>query len=765
MKKLKPSYFFLLLPLLIALTLFSTSFKTDLSTFFIAGETAEEMLLANEIQSGTLSKRYILSIGSPQSSPNTLFINTLITALKHIKGVNDVWLAGETQGTIKTISSIYKHHAPQLYSRDPQTDLPVIFDTKNLQKRAESLKTALLSPQSNFVKKILKYDPLLLSLTGFKSLSEQFKNSLNKKSHYQNLILETDKSGMEFETHVIIQQQIQTVFSQQKSKFKRASLLEMTGVPVFAVSTQKRMQNDITFISIVSSFALTGLFFILFRSFRVLFWVACLLITVVCSAILMTQLIFGFVHGMTMAIGTTLVGICIDYPIHALVHGQASPENQRVNAIIKIFPSMLMGGITTLIGYFALGLSGYPGFQQVAVYAGTGILVSLALTRYLLPQLMKRTQQQTSRSKLKLLNLWLGFCQRFRTLLLSLLILISLGCFYVLDNLTWMQDLQELTPELNDLKATDKRIRSRMVSMEPGRFILVHAKNIEQVLQRGEQVYKILDQLKIEGDLSDYFGLYPWVLSKQQQQINSQLLHHAITPTVIKQWQQALELQGLSVHHLGHLDYLPHDFLTLEKLLITPLGRLLSNQIIIHPEQTLLIIWLSEHNATRLETTFSSDKNVHYFSQRDRLNKMAVDYQYRAQIMLLAGLGLISLLLMIRYRSLVKALQTLAPACLSAIIILALWSLQGIAISFLHLVGFLLVIAICVDYGIFYQENRGGNIALTYQAMAASMLTSALAFGCLMISETAILKILAEVVTCGVILGFLFCPLIIQNKK
>ncbi len=765
MKQFKPSYFFLLLPLLVAITFFITSFKTNLSTFFIAGETTEEILLASEIQSGTLSKRYILSIGSSQSLPNNEFINTLITALKHIKGVNDVWLAGETQGTIKTVSSIYKHHATQLYSRYPKIDLAVIFKPENLQTRAEALKTALLSPQSGIIKKILKYDPLLLSLTGFKNLSEQFKNSLKKDNHYQNLILETNKSGMEFETHVLIQQQIQTIFSQQKSKFNSSSLLEMTGVPVFAVSTQKRMQSDITFISIFSSFALTGLFFILFRSFRVLFWVACLLITVVCSAILMTQLIFGFVHGMTMAIGTTLVGICIDYPIHAFVHGQASPKNKRVNAMIKIFPSMLMGGITTLIGYFALGLSGYPGFQQVAVYAGTGILVSLALTRYLLPQLMKRTQQQTSCSKLKLLSVWLGFCQRFRPVLLCLLILISLGCFYVLDNLTWMQDLQELTPELNDLKVTDKRIRSRMVSMEPGRFILVHAKNVEQVLQRGEQVYKVLDQLKTQGDLSDYFGLYPWVLSKQQQQINSQLFDKALTPTVIKQWQQALELQGLSVHHLGNLNYSPPNFLTPEKLLATPLGRLLSNQIIIHPQQALLIIWLSEHNATRLEATFSNYQDVHYFSQRDRLNKMAVDYQHRAQIMLLVGFGLIALLLIIRYKSLLKALQTLAPACLSAVIILVLCSLQGIAISFLHLIGLLLVIAICVDYGIFYQENRGGNIALTYQAMAASMLTSALAFGCLMISETKILQILAEVVTSGVILGFLFCPIIITKKS
>jgi len=70
-----------------------------------------------------------------------------------------------------------------------------------------------------------------------------------------------------------------------------------------------------------------------------------------------------------------------------------------------------------------------------------------------------------------------------------------------------------------------------------------------------------------------------------------------------------------------------------------------------------------------------------------------------------------------------------------------------------------------VDYGIFYQENRGEDIALTYQAMSASMLTSALAFGSLMVSESTSLKILASVVVLGVFLGFLLCPIIIKSEQ
>lgn len=113
----------------------------------------------------------------------------------------------------------------------------------------------------------------------------------------------------------------------------------MTGVPMFAVATQTLIESDIKFISIFSSLALMLLFLLIFRSFRVLFWVFSLLMMVMTIAILVTNLVFGSVHGMTIAIGSTLIGICIDYPIHAIVHAQGLPQAQRIAVIKRIFPA------------------------------------------------------------------------------------------------------------------------------------------------------------------------------------------------------------------------------------------------------------------------------------------------------------------------------------------------------------------------------------------------------------------------------------------
>ncbi len=729
----------------------------------MAGKKADSILLASEMQSGALSRRYLISIGSDTQgvAPKT-FIHTLVSQLKTIEGVQDVWLPDQNKQVSDVIATVYSPHANALYSLNPEQNLATIFSAEGLEKRAEFLKNALLSPHGNMVKQIALQDPLLLTLSSFESLNKQMKSAVKLDKNYQNLILETAMAGLDIPQQKRIQSEITQVFEQLNQSFSNNYQLEMTGVAVFAVATQTLIQGDIQLVSILSSVALMLLFLLIFRSFSSLFQVFSVLLIVILSSILITQLVFGYVHGMTVAIGATLVGICIDYPIHAIAHAQTVPPAQRISVIAKIWPSMVLGGITTLIGYTALGISGYPGFQQVAVYAASGIIVSLLLTRFVFPRLI--TSQNCRELNVSFIKHWAVFCQRFRPYLMALLLVFFGASLFGIKSLHWMQDMQELTPELDYLKQKDKRIRQRMTSIEPGRFILIVAPTVEAALQKTEKVYAALDQLKKSKGLSDYFGVYPWLLSAKQQRLNQQLLQSHLTTDNLALWQQTLKQQGLSVKKLGHFNYAVSEPITLKQVLATPVKKLIDNRVISNEKEAIVMLWLAEHSPQAVKTVVTPLAGVHYISQRDMLNEMTQDYTQRAQKLLLIGLGLIMLLLLSRYKNLLKTIQTLLPAVLAAFFILGFWSYSGVSISFLHLVGFLLGVAICVDYGIFYQENRGGDIGLTYQAMGASMLTSALAFGCLIVSESTSLKILASVVVLGVFIGFLLCPIIIKGN-
>ncbi len=757
--------YYLLPALLLPIIVWQVHFKTDITAFFMAGEGADEVIMASEIQSGKLSRRYLVSVVDDRSqSISATFMTRWQESLQAIPLVTEVWVPGRQTILTPDLLDYYARHANGIYSLTPEADLQTLFSESGLNQRAQWIKELLLSSQAALIKPLLLHDPLLLTLSGFQSLAGQLQTMQSQSNAGGNLILETAIAGMDVPQQQIIQNQIKQRFQQLCQILNVNYQLQMTGVPIFAVATETLLKGDIMTISVFSSLLLAGLFLALFRSFQALAQVFTLLLIVIGSSVLMTEWFFGYVHGMTVAIGSTLVGICIDYPIHALAHGQSVPSDQRTGVIQKIWPSMLLGGLTTLVGYVALGSSGYPGFQQVTIYAANGILVSLLLTRFILPQLMTPQKQQTF--VIYGVISWLRCASQWRRFLLMALLVGVAGAIYNVKHLRWLQDLQELTPEINVLKQQDREIRARMTSIEPGRFLLVMADDTEGALQKTEQLYGVLEKLRQQKVLQDYTGVYPWVLSERQQQINRTVLQTYLTDDNLAIWQKALKNQGLSVQKLGHFSYATSDAINLDSLSSIGLRPLLDSHILQtegHP--AVIMIWLAEHDYAQVQKAVEAISGVRYFSHRDVLNRMTQETTQQAKQWLSLGLGFISLILIGHYRSIKKAVLTLLPACLAAILILGLWVWFDVAVSFLHLVGFLLVIAICVDYGIFFQENRSGNLILTYQAMAASMLTSVGAFGSLLTADSYVLRILAGVVALGVLLGFVLCPLVIPKSK
>ncbi len=758
----------LLLPLfvlILGLTLWKVEIKTDVSTFIVAGTSTEESLLASQMQSGKLSRRYILSLdhGNDHRVELEQFARRFLAKLRKMDEVVDVWIADEPTGLIDTITSLYPPHASRIYSLRPEQDAPKIFEPDNLRNRARLIKESLLAPQGRLTKKVVQHDPLLLSFDAFRTVLAQKRNRAAATNPYVNVILETKHSGLDVAVHKILQQKIRALFDAARQHDDDMTL-EMTGVPVFAVATQSLIAGDIQRVTVLAGLALLALYLWLFRSLRSLFWVSLVLGLSFASAMLITQLLFGYVHGLTIAIGATLIGVCIDYPIHAIAHAAASPSPDKTPAIVNIWPSLLLGGITTIIGYAALGLSGYPGFQQIAVYAGSGILFSLLLTRYLLPDLLFGWHVRRYASSEP--PLWLAWCDQRTTLFRVVLAVSVIGSLFFVPHIKWLDDLQQLTPELDPIKAQDRAVRSRLsVSIEPGRFLLIAGHDLESALQTAERLYPILERLKQKGALAHYYGLYPWLISSSLQQRNQAALDRQLTRTNRDLWREALVTAGLSTARLAQLNYSGMELLSPQTVLDSPVEQLISSQIAAGSKQSLLLVWLAKHQPEAVTAAIRDLPGVRYFSQRAMLNRLAADYRQRAVLMLGLGVIMILGLLTARYRQPLQALTVIAPALCSGLILLASWSAAGFALSFLHLVALLLVVAICVDYGIFFFENRSGDRTLTYRAMSASMLTSVVAFASLGAAQSASLKTLAVTVAFGVTLGFLLCPVVIRKQQ
>ncbi|AEF98784.1 MMPL family transporter [Methylomonas methanica] len=757
-------WFLLLLPLLLAITLWQIRVESDLNAFFTHTDDADSKLLSGLLQSGELSRRYLLVVEA--AAPNiagasdlAAFSGKLVQQLSKLADVEQVWPAHQPpRNWLNAVQSYAPYHA-RIFSLNPAQDAKTLFAIGSLPQRAEGLKQTLLSPQGGFIKVIAKQDPLLLSLNGFKGLKNQFQQT---QADGGALILQSRPAALDSVAHERLQAAIRAGFDNLNQATGGAFRLSMAGVPVFSTAARSEISRDVTLVSTVSSISVVLVFLLLFRSFAALHWIMLLQAAAFLAGILATSLIFQQIHSLTLALGASLIGICVDYPLHVMVHSAKQQDSVLSNARL-LGPSLFLGGLTTVIGYAAMGFTGFPGFEQIAVFALFSISASLGLTRWVLPALLEKTTLRVA--DIPGIACWVNFCGRRRKLLSGLVALTVLLAMLALPQLRWMTDMQNLAMNMDELKQQDQTVRAHFSSVEPGRFVLIQADNFETALQRAEAAERRLQTLKQAGVLNEYHGLFPWLTSQALQTENARVYDAALTRPFQDAWYSAVAQAGLSTDKLGHLQPAGTQALLPEAVLETAVRHILSGQLLREQQGVALAIWLGDHDPARLTAGLQDLAGTRYFSQKEQLNQLASQYRDRSLRMLAIGIAIMGVLIWLQQRSLRKMLLTLLPSLVAVLFIFASWALIGEELSFLHVIGLLLSISLCVDYGIFFMENRGGDSGVTYHAIAASALTTLASFGALGLGKTPVLPILALSVSLGVTLGFLLCPLLIPKTS
>ncbi len=758
LKVSRSGLFLLLAVMVVVLAVLHTDMRTDIRDFFFPGVAVDAGFRVGQQQADQLSRRYLVSVthaGVDQTAARA-FVDAFQIALSKHAAVSRTWSGESYAASMADQLLWYAPYVTRLYSLTPGLAIADIFSDSYMQSRAGFIRQALLGPDPQRIKALLQHDPLLLGMDVFAAHGMQ-DTGLPRAAGAITFLVETHRSGLDTDAQAGFQRELEQLFADLQAQRGTAFGLEYTGVPVFSVAIREQVARDIHRIALFSTLAITLLSWLVFRSVRAVLLLGVLLLVTVGFATLLSQWVYGYVHGLTLALGITLTGVCVDYFIHGMVHAGSANVRQRQQIISRIWPALLTGAATTLVGYIALSLSGYPGLQQLAVFAVAGIVMALLLTRYFLADLITSLRIRVEPSLDLGLLLGSGYRRHGRVVLAVLLcVVVALG----IGRLEWRDDMGLLSPSMEQLRDRDSRIRARLTSVEPGRFVLVTGNNLEEALQRGEAVQRVLMQLQAAGKLEGFSALYPWLASQQLQSANAAAWHAALDDDVRHRWQQALTGAGLNAALFPPLPAPAQSDLMPDDIRDSALWSVLSRQLLVEPKQTTAVIWLSQHEPAALVTALQGIAGARYFSQKDSLDTLSARYRHRAVSMLGWGGVAILLMLVLRYRSVVSAVRVLSPALCSVALLLGLWGISGVQPGILHLLGLLLIAAICVDYGVFFFENAGASLQRAYQAIGVSSLTTAISFACLGAADMPALHALAWTVAPGVLLGFLLCPLL-----
>lgn len=538
----------------------------------------------------------------------------------------------------------------------------------------------------------------------------------------------------------------------------QGQLLAASGL-LYAANGQQQASREITWVGGGATVGILLLLLLAFRRLRVWLAFVPVLVGMLFGAVACVAL-FGRMHVMTLVLGSSLIGVAVDYPLHYLSKSWSLKPWRSWPALRLTLPGLSLSLATTCIGYLALAWTPFPALTQIAIFSAAGLAGAYLTAVCLLPALLNGVELRPAQWPLRLCERLLELRQALlaRVCTPILLALLLIFCAGGLWHLTTKNDIRQWIGTPRHL-TEEAQVIARITGFQPtSQFFLIRAEDQAQLLERQTALNERLDQLVGLEKLQGYLSLNQLVSAPAEQQKVREAL--ARLPAF---WQPLLDL-GVPVRALQA------ELAQLQALPVTDIDAALSGPLA-EPYRTL---WLGPtgldaeqgvaavvslqglNDAALLRVQAVDLPGVQLVDRLGDLNRVFAATQISAAELKLASCVLIALLLIWPF-GVGAALRIVALPLLAALCSLASLGWLGQPLTLFSLFGLLLVTAIGVDYAILMREQIGGAAVSLLGTLLAAV-TTWLSFGLLAISSTPAVSNFGLAVSLGLAFSFLLAP-------
>src|SRR5207344_2249818 len=471
--------------------------------------------------------------------------------------------------------------------------------------------------------------------------------------------------------------------------------LVMTGPSVIAVEMRQTIQDDVWWLSLCATLLVTTLLFASYGSVSVLVLTLLPLTSAILAGIVAVSLAFGFIHGMTLAFGITLLGVVDDYPIHLFSH---LTKESRAPAVMKeIWPTMCLGVVATALGFAALLLSGFPGLSQLGLFAMVGLFTAACVTRWVLPHIVP-IGFHTRREGLHIAQ-WVDALTRAR-LVVPLLVVLAIGSFIWSDTPLWEQDIANLSPISTEKKERDQALRNELEVPDVRDLIVVEGSSEEEVLQRSETLALALDPLVIKGELAGYDLAARYLPSRKTQQARQA----AVPDRETLERNLTSAMKGLPFKPGLFQPFLDaaekartQEPVDIQMFRGTGLGIKLDSLLFMHDGRWAAVVPLrgvTDRQKFRELLSPWDTQQITYLDLKEESNRVVSLYRNETLRLLGWGVLAIGLVLLAGLRAPVTVLRVMLPIGSAIVVVAASLHALGERFSLFHIASFLLVIGL-----------------------------------------------------------------------
>jgi predicted exporter len=631
-----------------------------------------------------------------------------------------------------------------------------------LRARLSELRDQLASPLGVVVRRTAPRDPLGGLWEPVRALREVRGSSLidddgilfTRDHRHAFAFVETRSSPFDSDA----QRRFRAVLDGWIERAPRGLQMQTAGTAQFAIASEAQIKDDVNRIGILSTVGMVAIFLVLFGSLRMILLGFVPMLFGSAVAVLACEALFGEIHGITIAFGTSLLGVGLDYVEHYYAHFVLT-EAPPAATMKHVAPSLLAGALTTILGFIGIGASGLAGLRQMAVFSAIAIVASMAATYWIVPPWMParyrppRSLGVVNRGARALLarvtrRRW---GRRWRATLLGLAVIaaaISACAAEFSDNVNM------LVSDRGAHVVDDRAVRTRL-GPEWSCFAVITAATDDALLDAIGRTTAELSRAQAAGTVASFVPLDRLLPSRAEQ-----LARFAAAQGAAPRIRRAL----------AGLDFVPDQFGAFWGALDDPAPRILTlADVRRSPLAPLLVAWVPAQatpialipliGATDLAALRAQVPSAAIVAPAQTIVELFRGVRIQTVLASLGGLAAIFLLLVGRYRSARKSMVALAPGLLACVATVGALVAAGVALNILHVMSLLLVVSMGVDFGIFLVDTTETleESARTMVSILTASITTVLSFGLLGLSESPGLAALGITVTLGTTLSLVFC--------
>jgi len=767
-----------------------SQFTTDLSAFLPRSPTPEQQLLLEQIRDGLASRLILVGIEGADASTRARLSKQIAQRLRAdaaFVSVNN----GEPVSAERDRAFLFNHR----YLLSPAVT-PTRFSVDGLHAALSDSIDLLASPAGLLVKSLLPRDPTgemvqLLDQINNGDRPQMVDGAWSSRDGARALMLmQTRASGADIDAQQRAMAAIRQAFDTAPSATASARLV-MTGPGVFSVNSRDTIKSQVTRLSIISVALIATLLLLVYRSFTALALGFLPVISGALVAIAAVSLGFGTVHGITLGFGTALIGEAVDYSIYLFVQSEQDGSDQQ-NWIQRFWPTVRLGVLTSIFGFAALLLSGFPGLAQLGLYSIAGLVAAATVTRFILPHLLPTNFRIHDVSAISLVLSRL--VQRAAGLRWAAAILLLAACAVLVQHRAslWDDQISSLSPVSQADVALDASLRADMGVSDVRYLVVVSGASRETVLRTSEQVSTILQTQVDQGELAGFESPSRYLPSTATQRARQA----SIPSPAVLETRLAQAVQGLPVRAQLFTPFLAdiaaarsQPLLKAADLEQTSMAMAVDALLIQqdHHWRALLPLTAPKDvgiDTSRIRAALSTTglPNVLLVDMKAEFDRLYSGYLHEAILLSLGGLVAITGLLLVVFRSPMRVVRIIAPLAAAVITVTAGLAVFGQQLIILHLVGLLLVVAVGSNYALFFDRASHphlpgeGTMAApepidhsisprTLTSMLFASLTTVAGFGLLAFSNMSVLQAMGVTVAPGVILALIYSAIFARQPK